>query len=118
MLQLTEAAPSRAARRDDAGSGGAALAAHLQPREKRSGLLDNANYDKRLFKELRPCASRSPRDEEVPPYVVFNDATLVEMAQLMPMTEDEMLAINGVGHRKLERFGEAFMDLIIEYCRR
>ncbi|MCK2085892.1 hypothetical protein HB860_18380 [Aeromonas sp. 3925] len=34
------------------------------------------------------------------------------------MTEDEMLAINGVGHRKLERFGEAFMDLIIEYCRR
>ncbi len=32
----------------------------------------------------------------------------------MPMTEDEMLAINGVGHRKLERFGEAFMDLIID----
>ena len=32
--------------------------------------------------------------------------------------DDEMLAINGVGHRKLERFGEAFMDLIIEYCRR
>ncbi|MFM5588963.1 HRDC domain-containing protein [Aeromonas rivipollensis] len=36
----------------------------------------------------------------------------------MPMTEDEMLAINGVGHRKLERFGEAFIGLIIEYCRR
>ena len=52
------------------------------------------------------------------PYVVFNDATLVEMAQLMPMTEEEMLAVNGVGHRKLERFGEAFMDLIIDYCRR
>ena len=36
----------------------------------------------------------------------------------MPMTEDEMLAINRVGHRKLERFGEAFMGLIIDYCRR
>ncbi|TNI59423.1 hypothetical protein CF121_14420 [Aeromonas media] len=46
-------------------------------------------------------------------------STLVEMGSAaMPMTEDEMLAINGVGHRKLERFGEAFMDLIIEYCRR
>ena len=94
----------------------------LQPissrKEKRNGLLDNANYDKRLFKELRGLRKQIAEDEEVPPYVVFNDATLVEMAQLMPMTEDEMLAINGVGHRKLERFGEAFMDLIIDYCRR
>ncbi|MFM9800321.1 ATP-dependent DNA helicase RecQ [Aeromonas dhakensis] len=94
----------------------------LQPissrKEKRNGLLDNANYDKRLFKELRALRKQIAEDEEVPPYVVFNDATLVEMAQLMPMTEDEMLAINGVGHRKLERFGEAFMDLVIDYCRR
>ena len=45
-------------------------------------------------------------------------APLVGMAQLMPMTEDGMLATNGVGHRKLARSGEAFMDLIIEYCRR
>jgi len=37
---------------------------------------------------------------------------------VMPMTDDEILAINGVGHRKLERIGEAFMDLVIEYCRR
>ena len=36
----------------------------------------------------------------------------------MPMTEDEMLTVIGAGHRKLEHFGEAFMDLIIEYCRR
>ncbi|BBS85283.1 HRDC domain-containing protein [Aeromonas media] len=42
----------------------------------------------------------------------------MEMAQLMPMTEDEMLTVIGVGHRKLERFGEVFMDLIIDYCRR
>ncbi|MCD8547754.1 MAG: DNA helicase RecQ [Aeromonadaceae bacterium] len=94
----------------------------LQPissrKEKRNGLLDNANYDKRLFKELRALRKQIAEDEEVPPYVVFNDATLVEMAQLMPMTEEEMLAVNGVGHRKLERFGEAFMDLIIDYCRR
>ena len=62
-------------------------------KEKRNGLLDNANYDKRLFMS---CALRKQiaEDEEVPPHVVFNDATLVEMAQLMPMTEEEMLAVN------------------------
>jgi ATP-dependent DNA helicase RecQ len=94
----------------------------LQPissrKEKRNGLLDSANYDKRLFKELRGLRKQIAEQEEVPPYVVFNDATLVEMAQLMPMTEMELLAVNGVGQRKLERFGEAFMDLIIDYCRR
>ena len=36
----------------------------------------------------------------------------------MPMTEEEMLKVIGAGHRKLERFGEASMDLIIDYCRR
>ena len=64
------------------------------------------------------AATHAHSDQEYLDYVVFNDATLVEMAQLMPMTEEEMLAVNGVGHRKLERFGEAFMDLIIDYCRR
>jgi ATP-dependent DNA helicase RecQ len=118
VLQLTEAA--RPVLR---GEVRLALAVpRLQPissrKEKRNGLLDSANYDKRLFKELRGLRKQIAEQEEVPPYVVFNDATLVEMAQLMPMTEMEMLAVNGVGQRKLERFGEAFMDLIIDYCRR
>jgi superfamily II DNA helicase RecQ len=44
---------------------------------------------------------------------------LVEIGSAaMPMTEMELQAVNGVGQRKLERFGEAFMELIIDYCRR
>ena len=53
--------------------------------------------------------------ENIPPYVVFNDATLEEMAQFTPTTRAEMLDINGVGERKLERFGQAFMQLIEQH---
>ena len=44
--------------------------------------------------------------------MVFNDATLIEMAEQMPITASEMLSVNGVGMCKLERFGKPFMALI------
>jgi len=43
---------------------------------------------------------------------VFNDATLIEMAEQMPLSPGDMLSVNGVGTRKLERFGQEFMALI------
>jgi ATP-dependent DNA helicase RecQ len=54
--------------------------------------------------------------ENIPPYVVFNDATLQEMAEFLPQSNAEMLEINGVGERKLERFGALFLNLIREHC--
>lgn len=69
-------------------------------------------YDKDLFARLRFLRKQIADKENIPPYVVFNDATLQEMAEFMPTTEDEMLSINGVGERKLERFGDAFLTLI------
>lgn len=69
-------------------------------------------YDKDLFARLRFLRKQIADKENIPPYVVFNDATLQEMAEFMPTTADEMLSINGVGERKLERFGEAFLNLI------
>lgn len=69
-------------------------------------------YDKDLFARLRFLRKQIADKENIPPYVVFNDATLEEMAQFTPTTKAEMLDINGVGERKLERFGDAFMSLI------
>jgi len=69
-------------------------------------------YDKDLFARLRFLRKQIADKENIPPYVVFNDATLEEMAQFTPTTKVEMLDINGVGERKLERFGDAFMNLI------
>ncbi len=72
-------------------------------------------YDKDLFARLRFLRKQIADKENIPPYVVFNDATLQEMAEFQPLTRAEMLDINGVGERKMERFGDAFMNLIKEH---
>ncbi|SUT98228.1 ATP-dependent DNA helicase [Actinobacillus lignieresii] len=76
----------------------------------------SARYDKDLFARLRFLRKQIADKENIPPYVVFNDATLQEMAEFLPLSEVEMLDINGVGERKLERFGGAFLSLIREHC--
>ncbi len=74
-----------------------------------------ANYDKDLFARLRFLRKQLADKENIPPYIVFNDATLQELAQYMPTSNIEMLQINGVGAIKLERFGQPFMALIREH---
>ena len=73
------------------------------------------NYDKDLFARLRFLRKQIADKENIPPYIVFNDATLQEMAQYMPTSKTEMLQINGVGAIKLERFAQPFMTLINEH---
>ncbi|MBN6711673.1 DNA helicase RecQ [Haemophilus haemoglobinophilus] len=73
------------------------------------------NYDKDLFARLRFLRKQIADKENIPPYIVFNDATLQEMAQYQPTTEREMLQINGVGAIKLERFAQPFIALIREH---
>ncbi|OOF84980.1 DNA helicase RecQ [Rodentibacter ratti] len=72
-------------------------------------------YDKDLFARLRFLRKQIADKENIPPYIVFNDATLQEMAQYMPTSNIEMLQINGVGSIKLERFAQPFMTLIKEH---
>ncbi len=73
------------------------------------------NYDRQLFARLRKLRKAIADEENIPPYVVFNDATLTEMAEQMPLTATEMLRVNGVGQRKLERFGKPFLVMIKEH---
>lgn len=73
------------------------------------------NYDRKLFAKLRKLRKSIADEENIPPYVVFNDATLLEMAEQQPTRESEMLSINGVGYRKLERFGQPFMTVIRDH---
>jgi len=71
-----------------------------------------------LFDALRIRRKRLADAEGVPPYVIFGDATLAEMAAKMPTDEEKMMAINGVGKHKLRRFGSEFIDEIMGYmCR-
>ena len=54
-------------------------------------------------------------EAQLPPYVIFSDATLTEMAAHYPVSDEEMLAINGVGRTKLERYGHQFAEIISHY---
>ena len=80
-----------------------------------SSKLAFLDYDKALFARLRKLRKELADAADVPPYVVFNDVTLAEMADLKPRTEREFLEVSGVGYTKLEKYGSPFLAAIAEY---
>ena len=74
-----------------------------------------AVFEEGLFQHLRELRLRLAREEKVPPYVVFNDATLQDMAAAKPMHLAELSEVSGVGKSKLERYGQQFLNAIKEY---
>jgi ATP-dependent DNA helicase RecQ len=68
----------------------------------------------RLLAKLKALRLEIAREEQVPAFVVFSDATLVDMCQKHPRTEDEMLGVSGVGQVKLARYGARFLRLLCE----
>jgi len=71
--------------------------------------------DDPLFDQLRALRMKLAQEAGVPPFVVFSDKTLRDMAARMPITNDEFLEVNGVGLAKLERYGDPFMEEIKNY---
>ncbi|WP_440888095.1 ATP-dependent DNA helicase RecQ [Vibrio sp. WZ-1] len=84
-------------------------------RAARSDKLTSKNYDKKLFAKLRKLRKSIADEDGLPPYVVFSDATLIDMAEILPTSYGEMLAVSGVGQRKLEKYADPFLDLIQEH---
>jgi len=70
----------------------------------------------RLFEHLRKLRKQIADEQGVPPYVVFTDATLQAMALEQPTSRMAMLAVSGVGMKKFETYGEAFIKLILEHA--
>ena len=70
--------------------------------------------DLSLFDRLRVLRKEIARERGVPPYVVFSDATLLEMASTRPKTSAQMLGISGVGPTKLSHYGERFSKALGE----
>jgi ATP-dependent DNA helicase RecQ len=73
------------------------------------------SYDRNLFTKLRELRKIIADGEDIPPYIVFNDATLSELARLKPKTSRQMLNVSGIGDVKLARYGQPFMALIKEH---
>ncbi len=80
--------------------------------ERRSAL---SGGDGSLFEALRAERTTIARSLGVPPYVVFPDTTLIAFATERPRSRKELLGISGVGQSKLERFGDAFLDIILAH---
>ena len=74
------------------------------------------DYDRGLFELLRDVRRVIAEERGVPPYVVFGDASLVQMAYFLPQSRESFSRITGVGATKLEEFGEMFVEHIREYA--
>lgn len=73
------------------------------------------SYDRALFAKLRELRKGIADGEDIAPFIVFNDATLSELARVKPKTSREMLSISGIGEVKLSRYGQPFLALIKEH---
>ncbi|RAL96026.1 DNA helicase RecQ [Agrobacterium sp. MS2] len=84
------------------------------PRNAASAALPEA--DRGLFEVLRAKRMEIARAQNVPPYVIFHDKTLIELAAAKPVSVKDMAQIPGVGDTKLERYGPAFLEAIMQHA--
>ncbi len=75
-------------------------------------------HDAELFELLRAERAAIAREEGLPPYIIFSDATLIDMATYFPQTREEMLDMSGVGDVKLASYGSRFLSVLVDYCGR
>ncbi len=72
-------------------------------------------YDEVLFEQLKSLRKEIGKKKNLPPYVIFQEPSLEEMATTYPTTEEELAKVNGVGMGKVSKFGKPFMELIKQY---
>ena len=101
-LRLQAAKQAKKARRDSAA--------------RSIGNNDFSPLTEALWQALRDTRLRLAREQGVPPYVIFHDATLREMVTRRPQSLREFATISGVGERKLEKYGEAFLGVLMEHA--
>ena len=122
VLALTDAGVSLL--RDAAALPGLSLARQrrvLKERDRRGprsrpGVPPVTDADQDLFDRLRAVRLRIARERGVPPYVIFHDTTLRELARLKPATVEELSGVYGIGARKAQQLGAAFVESIIAWA--
>lgn len=73
------------------------------------------SYDVKLFEVLKTLRKKIAKERNLPPYVIFQDPSLEEMATTYPTTQEELAQVNGVGMGKVNKFGKEFLDVIQQY---
>ncbi|MBN2549589.1 MAG: DNA helicase RecQ [Anaerolineales bacterium] len=88
--------------------------AEAEPRE--SEVPGAPDYDHELFERLRRKRKQLADASRLPPFIIFSDKTLVEMAAYFPQSMNSLEQINGIGQVKLAHYGQAFLDVLLPYC--
>ena len=93
---------------------GKTVLVNIKEEEKKPREIEK-NFDTDLFNHLKAVRLDMARKRNIPPFIIFSDASLKEMAQKKPKTEEEMLEVKGVGDKKLIQYGDIFLAEIREY---
>ena len=94
------------------------LAKYKKPGTDKKKILEKevfSDYDAGLFEKLREWRSMKAKQAGIPPYIVFNDKTLKQLAAHMPTDNNSLLNIDGIGKVKLESYGEDIIQIIEDY---
>ena len=89
----------------------------LKPKNNIKGTDSLTSLGFKLFDKLKELRLEIAREEKMPPYIVFNDKTLIDMCAKMPTTKSDMLNVSGVGENKYGKYGERFIAVIKEYAK-
>src|SRR5207247_2109123 len=93
------------------------LARKEQAEKSKAETVSWEGVDRGLFETLRSLRKQLAEERKVPPYVIFSDATLRELARMRPSSLERMRLVYGIGDAKLRDFGKRFLDLIQDHCR-
>ncbi|EGG92648.1 ATP-dependent DNA helicase RecQ [Lachnospiraceae oral taxon 107 str. F0167] len=83
-----------------------------KPKKNKKGIDSLTSKGFKLFDKLKELRLEIARAEKIPPYIVFNDKTLIDMCAKMPTTKSDMLNVSGVGENKYGKYGERFIEVI------
>ena len=89
----------------------------LKPKKNIKGMDSLTSSGFKLFDKLKELRLEIAREEKMPPYIVFNDKTLIDMCAKTPTTKSDMLNVSGVGENKYGKYGERFIAVIKEYAK-
>lgn len=87
----------------------------VKPLKRPKSAPATTQSDAALFEWLRALRTEIAAEEQVPPYIIFSNAALNDMAARCPRTMDEFMQVNGVGQVKAQRYGQRFLDKIADY---
>ncbi|MAO63371.1 MAG: DNA helicase RecQ [Balneola sp.] len=80
--------------------------------------IESLDFNRDLFALLREKRMNLARKQGIPPFIIFGDTTLIEMAYYYPQSKDSLLKIHGVGRAKAKKYGEKFLEVINSFCKK